>query len=163
MAKSLTCPSWLGRGFLFVILSAGLLGCGSDAPEVHHVSGEVKFNGKPIPAGQIRFVPDSGKGNSGPTGYAQIKDGKFDTMADGGKGHASGPMIVQIDGNDPAETTSPTTDESGAEPDLKVLFPTYQLEAELPKETTTKNFDVPAEAADVKQQPESIGSPRGGP
>jgi hypothetical protein len=72
-------------------------------------------------------------------------------------------MIVQIDGNDPAETTSPTTDESGAEPDLKVLFPTYQLEAELPKETTTKNFDVPAEAADVKQQPESIGSPRGGP
>jgi hypothetical protein len=112
----------------------------------------VNFDGKPVPNGRIQFMPDSSKGNSGPPGYAQIKDGKFDTSAEGGKGHVGGPMIVSISGNDNSESgASPDeTDPKAPEPKSNVLFPNYQETFELPKETTTQDFNVPAEAGKVK-------------
>jgi len=149
-------------GILAALLAWGLLGCGSNAPETHHVSGNVSFDGKPVPSGLIRFTPDGSKGNSGPAGYAVIKDGKYDTSAAGGKGHVSGPMIVQIDGGDSLPGESPT-DESGAELDVKVLFSGYQTTAELPKENSTQDFEVPAEAGKVKTEPETPKGVRGGP
>lgn len=155
-------PARLQAGILAALLAWGLPGCGSEAPDTYHVSGNVMFDGKPVPAGLIRFTPDSSKGNSGPAGYARIQDGKYDTSASGGKGHVSGPMIVQIDGSDsePAETP---TDESGVEPDIEVLFSTWQTTADLPKEDATQDFQVPAEAANVKIEPETTGGVRSGP
>ena len=152
----------LRGGVPAALLACGLLGCGSDAPETYHVSGNVTFDGKPVPAGLIRFTPDSSKSNSGPAGYARIADGRFDTSAEGGKGHVGGPMIVQIDGSssDPGEIP---TDESGIEPDIKVLFSTWQTTADLPKEDATQDFEVPAEAGNVTTEPETTGGVRGGP
>lgn len=151
---------WHRVGSVGMLMATLLMGCGGDnAPDTYHVSGTVNFDGKPIPVGQIRFVPDSSKGNSGPAGYAQIIDGKYDTSAESGKGHASGPMIVQIDGQDPE---SKSTSEGGEEI-IKSLFPTYQATADLPKEDTTKDFDVPAEAADVKYKSEESLGGGGGP
>lgn len=147
-------PANLWAGVLAILLAGGLIGCGSsDGPETHHVSGEVSFDGKPIPHGLIRFTPDTSKGNSGPPGYAIIKDGKYDTSAEGGQGHVSGPMIVQIEGSE-TPAGEPQTDETGAELDIKMLFTGYQTKAELPKEDSTKSFEVPAAAGKVSHKGE---------
>jgi len=145
-----------------MLMAILFMGCGSErASDTYHVSGSVNFDGEPIPAGQIRFVPDGSQGNSGPAGYAQIKDGKYDTSAEGGKGHPGGALIVHIDGYDPnAETIEAEGGEEISEP----LFPTYQTTVELPKEESSKDFNVPAEAADVEyQSEESVGRGGSGP
>ena len=144
-------------GFLAAVLACLLAGCGSDAPDTYRLSGTVTFDGKPVPAGQIYFMPDAGKDNNGPSGFAQIHDGKFDTSAEGGKGHVSGPMLVRIEGFDPA---SKSTSESGEEV-VKSLFPTYQTTADLPKNDSTQDFAVPKEAADRVDQPETNRTPGG--
>ena len=66
---------------LLVTLSVG---CGKD--EGNRVSGMITFNGQPVPAGKIYFTPDTSKGNSGPTGYADITNGRYDTASEAGKG-----------------------------------------------------------------------------
>ena len=152
----------LRAGLAAALLAGGLLGCGSDAPDTYHLSGKVTFDGAPVPAGLIRFTPDSSKNNSGPAGYARIEDGRFDTSAAGGKGHVGGPMIVQIDGSSSQPGEAPT-DESGIEPDIEVLFSTWQATADLPKEDATQDFEVPAEAGNVTTEPETTGGARGGP
>lgn len=149
---------WRGSAALFLV--AALLGCGDDAPDTYHVSGTVTFDGKPIPAGTIRFVPDGAKQNSGPPGIARIADGKYDTSAEGGKGHVGGPMIVQIEGHDPSGQGA--TDEETGEKIMTPLFPGYKTTAELPKDASTKDFAVPAEAANVKAPKESIHDLGGG-
>ena len=152
----------LRGGIVAALVSCSLLGCGSDAPDTYHVSGNVTFDGKPVPAGLIRFTPDSSKDNSGPVGYATIQDGTYDTSADGGKGHVGGPMLVQIDGSSSQPGELPA-DESGAEPNIDVLFSTWQTTADLPKEDSTQDFEVPVEAGNVKTEPETTRRTRGGP
>jgi len=104
------------------------LGCGS---KLHHVSGTVTFKGKPVPQGKIYFSPDGSKGNKGAAGFADIKDGAYDTKAKGGQGTIGGPVIVTIQGSDGS----------------KALFVEYKTPVDLPKEGTTKDFDVPESAA----------------
>jgi hypothetical protein len=118
--------------FLCGLLLAGL-GCHS-ATKGHRFSGRVTFDGNPIPSGKIYFTP-TGKGNTGHAGWANIKDGVYDTAAKGGQGYGGGPTIVMIDGFD------------GTTP----LFPRYQEKVEMPKEPTVKDFDVPAKAAKPKK------------
>jgi hypothetical protein len=129
-----------------------LAGCGGE--DGYDVSGKVTFQGNPVPAGQIYFTPDDSKGNSGATGYADIKDGEYDTAAEGGKPTAGGPMIVRIEGQDPSVPGEQQPGSAPGEVTIKTLFPTYETTAELPKEDATQNFDVPAEAAQRKDQPE---------
>jgi len=117
------------------------VGCGGG--KSYHVSGKASFAGKPIPVGKIYFTPDAAKGNSGATGYADIKDGKYDTSAAGGMGIIGGPMIVRIEGSDGVKI-----DEE--RPGGKPLFPEYQKAEDFPKAATTKDFDVPASAASGK-------------
>jgi len=109
----------------------------------------VTFKGQPIPKGKIQFIPDTSKGNSGPVGFADIKDGAYDTALPGGHGMPGGPMIIKIEGFDPSKTEK---DKSG-ETLIKPLFPMYQTTADLPKETTTKDFDVPATAGPATGKP----------
>lgn len=133
------------------LLVLSLMGCGSG---LNRMSGKVTFGGKPIPAGKIYFIPDGAKGNSGPSGYADIKDGAYDTSGEGGKGVGKGPMIVAIEGNDPA---APVTDKNipAGENVVKSLFPRYETSVELNGEAT-KDFDVPADAA--KRKPGTGGA-----
>ncbi len=53
-----------------------IIGCGGvdDAPPTVSISGEVTFNGEPLPSGEIIFRP-SDKGSR--SDAAQIKDGKY--------------------------------------------------------------------------------------
>src|SRR5204862_378695 len=82
----------LARWAIVGVLGLAAVGCGESRVEV---SGEVTFDGKPVPAGRIYFNPDFTKGNDGPQGYADIKDGKFDTR-NKGKGACGGPTIAVI-------------------------------------------------------------------
>lgn len=113
-----------------LLLCAGLAGCGGRGDETRRfdLSGAVTFDGRPVPAGTILFEPDSSQGNKGPAGFAKIADGRFNTAASG-KGTIGGPHVVRITGSDKA-----------------TLFSDYVTQADLPKEKSTKDFEVPASA-----------------
>ncbi|MBN9120162.1 MAG: hypothetical protein J0I06_13530 [Planctomycetes bacterium] len=127
-----------------VFLCALCAGCGGG--NVYRVSGKVTFQGKPVPAGKIYFIPDGSKGNTGPTGYADIKNGEYDTGAPGGSHAPAGPVIIAVEGQDPSAPLE-KKDKTSEDVAVKVLFPRYEVPAELPKEKSTKDVEVPGEAA----------------
>jgi hypothetical protein len=127
---------------LALLLCGASLGCGGG--NTHRISGKVTFKGQPIPAGKIYFMPDGSKGNTGPTGYANIKEGSYDTSATGGQGIVGGPTVVAIEGFDP--NAKPDKPDPSGEVTVKSLFPRYETSVDLPKGNTTKDFEVPAEA-----------------
>lgn len=112
-----------------------LASCSDAGPKRFRVSGEAKFDGRPIPYGDVLFTPDGAKQNSGPQGIATIKDGKYDTAAADGKGVAGGPTVVRVTGL------------SG--PGGKLLCE-YEYTADLPRADTTHAVQVPANAAPKK-------------
>jgi hypothetical protein len=59
-------------------LALALTGCGGGTQRIR-ISGQVTFQGKPVPYGNLVFEPDQSKGNRGPQGYAKIQDGRYDT------------------------------------------------------------------------------------
>lgn len=131
--------TWNGlAAFVVAVALVSAAGCGGNGdPRQNNLSGNVTFGGKPIPAGSIVFEPDASKGNTGPQGLADIRDGKYDTSATG-KGTVGGPYIVRITGFDRVE-------ENEYEP-ATPLFAEYKIEADLPEETGKMDFEVPADA-----------------
>ncbi len=143
------------RRFLpLLLLVLPLAGCGGDGTQ--RVSGTVKFKGAPVPKGKIYFAPDTAKGNSGPTGYADIVDGAFDTSATGGRGSVKGSVVVAIEGFDPSQTNKPIKGDTSGETTIAVLFPRYETTLDVTG-STTKDFDVPADAAKGPKQPAATG------
>lgn len=114
-------PAWLLLGSGLVLLVAGC----ENGPKRHHVSGQILFDGKPVPAGEIYFDPDVTKGHDGPQGFARIKDGRYDTR-ESGKALAAGPHVVRILGFD--GKTPPGQDL----PLGRALFPEYKSPADIP-------------------------------
>jgi hypothetical protein len=138
---ALVCPA------LIAFFAAG---CGGE--KVHRVSGKITFNGNPVPSGMIYFMPDGSKGHTGPTGYANIKNGEYDTSSEGGRGVPSGPVIVAIEGFDPSSPpdkpkTKMEKELASAESTIKTLFPRWETNWDMPAATATKDFEVPAEAS----------------
>src|SRR5262249_5206369 len=124
-----------GRLALGVVgLAWGLLalGCGgrSDGPPRYRVSGAITFDGKPVPAGLVVISPDLSKKNDGPQGVAEIRNGRFDTRW--GKGVVGGPRRITVGGS---ET-----------PDGKPLC-RYEFAADLPRQDSTRDIEVPRSAA----------------
>jgi hypothetical protein len=130
------------------ILAVLAAGCGGDGTS--RISGTVKFAGQPVKAGKIYFIPDGAKGNSGPTGFAEIVDGAYDTSAAGGRGVGKGAMIVAIEGRDPGQPGKTEKGDTSGEQTVKTLFPRYETSVELPGGSTTKDFEVPVEASKPK-------------
>jgi hypothetical protein len=109
----------------------------SGKPSRYDVSGTVTFKGQPVRAGLIVINPDLSKGNDGPQGFAEIRDGRFDTRTLA-KGAPSGPVVLMIDGFDGA-----------AQPEApygKPLFVGYKVSVELPQGSSEQTIDVPASA-----------------
>ncbi len=141
-------PMILSRRFLGLLvcsscglgLGLSIAGCKDDGPPRFDVSGTITFDNQPIAAGVIFFDPDVSKGNDGPQGFAHIKDGRYDTRT-GGRGIIGGPHIVRIQGFD---------GKPGNELPLgEKIFNEHQIAVDLPKETTTKDFQVPLSAKDT--------------
>ena len=125
-----------------VAIALAVVGCGGGSVSRVEVSGSATFGGRPIPGGRIYFTPDSKKGNDGPQGFAEIKNGKFDTH-DGGRGAVAGAMIVQIAGNDG----------SLGEGKGMPLFDDYSLPAEISSASSPMAFEVPANAPKTMKIP----------
>ena len=120
-------------------LVAILPGCGQGDGVQYQVSGTVTYGGQPVPAGQILFAPDTSKGNSGPAAAVGIVDGKYDTR-NANRGTVGGPHVVTITGFDGK------ADPSGELPQGQLLFSSYLMDVDLPTETATQDFAVPANA-----------------
>jgi hypothetical protein len=135
-----------------VVLAVAATGCGGDGS--YRVSGKVTFNGKPVPGGKIYFMPDGAKGNKGTTGYADIKDGAYDTSS--GVGAPKGAVVVAIEGVDPGQPGEKEkgVKDPGEESTVKSLFPRWETTLEVTG-GMTKDFDVPAEAGKPKPRGET--------
>src|SRR5438309_2110529 len=84
------------------LMLAIMAGCASGASPFD-LKGKVTFNGKPVPAGRIFFLPDPTKANTGQGGFADIKDGTYATNKNGA-GTLGGALIVRINGFDGKST-----------------------------------------------------------
>jgi hypothetical protein len=117
------------------LLSALVIGCGSNQdPNRHQLSGQVTFRGEPVPFGQIVFEPDTDRGNDGPGGVAEIRQGFYRTTNDfgtvGGPHHA---RFILGDGVDPGPMR----------PYGNLLAPpTLTLEVDLPRAAATHDFQL---------------------
>lgn len=122
-----------------LLLAVGLAVAGCGGPHAVDVSGTITFGGKPLPAGRVYFNPDFTRGNDGPQGYAQVEGGRFDTRK-GGQGACGGPTVVVIQGYAAGPEGAPGSMGSR-------LFREFQIETDLPRQSCTRDFDVPASAA----------------
>ena len=120
----------LSSAVAVTVLAAG---CGPDGPQRYRMSGTVTHAGRPVPVGEVQFEPAE-KGIGG--GFAPIFDGRYDTNVDG-RGHLGGEHTVQIVGFDGVE--NPADPDSPAVP----MFPPYQQSLDLPRKTSSMDFDVP--------------------
>jgi hypothetical protein len=75
-----------------------LAGCGGNGLTMGRVSGTVTFNGKPVELGEVLFVPDSSKGNTGVPSLGTIaRDGRYImSTQDAGDGVIAGYHKVAI-------------------------------------------------------------------
>ena len=104
-------------------------GCSDSAgPKAYRLSGEAKYDGQPVPHGDVVFTPDGAAGNSGPQGFANITDGKYDTAGADGKGIAGGPTVIRVTVKDK---------------DGHNVLREYEYKADLPKADGTLNIEVP--------------------
>ena len=116
--------------------AAAATGCGKgDAQVRYRVSGEVKYDGQPVPYGEVLFTPDGALGNSGAQGIATIKDGKYDTSGSRAPGVSGGPMVARV---------TALSDPSGK------LLSEQEFKVDLPKADSTHNFDLPAAGTKTK-------------
>jgi len=130
----------LTSGVVFPLSVCLAIGCsGADDRTRFRLSGTAEFDDQPIVFGDVLFTP--AQGNAGPQGIANIRDGKFDTAAPGGKGIAGGPTVIRVTGFDK---------ERGK------LLCEYEWTEDLPRENGTFNLKVPKKgAASQKPRPET--------
>jgi hypothetical protein len=122
----------LPRRSVALVLMLGLAafyGCAQEE-KLYQVSGTVTHGGKPIPKGLIFFDPTA----DGPQGFANIVDGKYDTVLQG-KGIRGGAYAIRVNGFDGKEANEA--------PFGQALFPEYTGTKDLPQADSTFDLDVP--------------------
>lgn len=85
-------------------------GCGTTDPlGFTPVEGRVTLDGQPVECGEIRFVPDTGRGNSGPMSASPLgKDGRFRLRGPGVRiGAIPGPHRAYLVSPDPSAAADP--------------------------------------------------------
>jgi hypothetical protein len=132
-----------GRGFgVLLALIALMPGCGGgDDFERFPISGTVTFGGAPVEYGSISFQPDETIGDVAPSVYASVEDGQYHTDED--EGPTRGRYHVHVFGFDKARMRLDVP--PGTPIETPVLFPTYELEVDIPAPDNEFNVDVPAD------------------
>jgi len=117
-------------------LAAALAGCGpGNGLTMGRVSGVVTYKGEPVEFGEVLFLPDSEKGNSGVPSMGPIgKDGRY-TMStqEAGDGVIAGYHKVGIRVLDPepvAKVQTPAADADGETPKLTMESRIQQRKAQ---------------------------------
>lgn len=106
-----------------LVAALAITGC-SRRPRVarYEVSGTAHYSGKPVPAGEVVFEPDSQAGNVGPQGRAEIVAGRFRTWPD--QGAVAGPVIVRVSAHDGvAHEENPRGCSLGPAAEIRVSLP----------------------------------------
>ncbi|MBN1909814.1 MAG: hypothetical protein JW818_08755 [Pirellulales bacterium] len=138
------------KSFGVMMLSVGCLmlgGCGykPKLPPLAKVTGRITYKGKPLPFGQVRFIPDTSKGEMGPPGKGEIQpDGTYEVFTAKQRGAAVGRHTVCV------RAIQMSDDPQIAGPDMKGL-PNPSI---LPS-----RYDRPAESglsADVKADTDNV-------
>ena len=132
---------------LLVLLAAGCGGGGPARPAAVPAKGVVTFKGQPVALGRVYFDVDQQKHPGGQSGVADIKDGKYDTAAAGGKPPSAGAVRVRVEGLTPP----------GADGLHGLLFRQYEFAADLAAGPNAKDIDVPA--AQGEKMPKNAGPP----
>ena len=125
-------------------------GCWGGGPP-YPLTGTVTYDGRPLPVGQIMFMPDANRANHGPGVVALVKDGRYEMPR--GKGHIGGPYVAEVTGFDGVVLTGV---EGPVDPRGKGLFQSYAFKIDLPPARATYDFAVPAQV----QRKASTGPPR---
>ena len=125
------------HALLLPAVAAGFLicaGCGQHdkGPRRYNLSGTVTYQGKPVPTGEISFLPDSSQGNTGPGAVAFIQDGRYETRRN--KGVTPGPTVVIITGYDGVSNSDSATG--------KALFSSFDTRVDLEDRDAVKDFVV---------------------
>jgi hypothetical protein len=115
-----------------VVATVGLVGC-SPEEKLYDVSGTITYQGQPVPKGIIHFDPDG----SGPQGFANIENGKFNTATAGqGKGiRGGGKYTLRVNGFD--GKVGPEAPMGAA------VFPEHTFSKDLPAQNQTLDYEVP--------------------
>jgi hypothetical protein len=135
---------------LFVNLLPGVLllslaGCGN-TPQRQEISGTVRFKGRPVEDGVVKFEPMDGQASGD---GAQIVKGRYQLPKS--KGMFPGKYRVSIyagDGRSGAGDASPDSPYAGMKPGKEMIPPEYNEKSEVIKEVTTDgpnqfDFDIP--------------------
>jgi hypothetical protein len=127
---------------LMFLAACALIGCGGNSePKRNRVSGKVTYDGKPVVFGDVVISPDGAKKNSGAQGFANIRDGQYDTGAEGGRGYGGGPAVLHVT----------AFDKSGG----KILFE-GEFQVTLPDGDATHDIDIPKGKGKEKQKSPEI-------
>lgn len=130
----------INRSFGFLVIGAILLNLPACSTSTRQqMSGQVTYGGKPVPFGEIYFDPDEAKGNTGPQGVGEIRNGEYVTRP----GFSPGPglHLVRITGYDGVVPAGP---EAAMYPNGKPwAFGEYQTHVEIKAGETRKDFHVP--------------------
>lgn len=148
-ARSFPVLNAAATGIMLVVLLFPGCGGSSDGPPRFRVSGTVTYDGQPVHMGRITFTPDSQKGNTGPAGYADIRNGRFDTGQDG-QGVVGGPHVVMIQGYS-SEVIVEYHEDADAEIERpKPLFDRYEEQMDLETAHSQISIEVPVSVANGK-------------
>jgi hypothetical protein len=126
------------------LVCLALAGCGGDGLDRHRIQGTVTFQGQPVAFGAIFFEPTASIGQTAPTVYLPIRDGKYDT---GNKGPVAGKYRVVVGGIDKSKER---VDSDGIT-QTPQLFKDYVFEVDIPPPNNSLNIEVPA-AQEIRRQ-----------
>jgi hypothetical protein len=126
-------PNAIGRRLLAACLIPAMIGCGVASRQ--SIEGAVTFDGKPVPKGQIRFIPTSDA--KGPTAGAIITDGRY--VVDAERGLMPGRYRVEITATRPAsektQAINPVTGAMETTEAIEAYIPArYNADSELIRE-----------------------------
>lgn len=131
------------NGCVWVAIPCLLTGCGDGGPPRYHISGTITFDGQPVPAGAISFIPVGETEVPRGPGFCRFTAGHYESRS--GQSPGSGSYRVLIDGYDGVAFEVKLGEEIEEHPMGKPIFPTHLVEVDLPAEPGgVFDFDVPA-------------------
>ncbi|UUO04593.1 hypothetical protein M4951_14465 [Blastopirellula sp. J2-11] len=132
---------WRYPAFVSIPIAViALMGSGCSQREDSHgtiVTGEVSFQGDPVPAGIVKLEPDASRGGRGRAYYAEISNGRYATE----EFVPSGPMLLTITGYDGVEVGDST---EGLHFKMGTsLFLPYHTKEEIHESNAQLDFEIP--------------------
>ncbi|MDO5552223.1 MAG: hypothetical protein Q4G68_00550 [Planctomycetia bacterium] len=126
---------------LLLVVLLTCIGCNSKAKQ-YSFSGNVTYNGTPVPYGSVVFTPDSSRGTVGTQVVAAIEDGRYSLTAVNGL--VAGYYSVEVSGLHNMR-------EGDSGPVADTLFENQRESVEVQPDALTRDFNIEGTAIEVKK------------